>query len=62
MNRPIQSKVGAFEAPEARKTHLNGIMNLINPKTGRTTKIENLTIAAIDAEVIVINLQLTKWG
>lgn len=44
MNAAIQSK---FSYLKARKSHLSGLINLVKPKSGKTTKIETMTIAAI---------------
>ncbi|WP_338580022.1 hypothetical protein [Pseudomonas sp. ML2-2023-6] len=60
MNTPTLSKSGISEALKTRKAHLNGLINLIQPKTGKTTQIESLTIAAINAEMDVIALHLKK--
>ena len=58
MNAATQSKVSYSESLKSRKMHLNGLINLVQSKTGKTTKIETLTIAAISAEMIVIELRL----
>ncbi len=60
MNAAIQSRISYSDTLKARKTHLNGLINLVKPKTGKTTKIETLTIAAINAEINVIEQQLNK--
>lgn len=60
MNAAIQSKISYSESLKARKTHLTGLINLVKPRTGETTKIETLTIAAINAEISVIEQQLEK--
>lgn len=60
MNTSTQSKTGISATLKARKTHLNGLINLIQPKTGKTTQIENLTIAANNAEMGVIALHVKK--
>lgn len=60
MNAAIQSRISYSDTLKARKTHLNGLINLVKPKTGKTTKIETLTIAAINAEINVIEQQLSK--
>lgn len=60
MNAAIQSKVSYSESLKARKTHLNGLMNLVKPRSGKTTKIETMTIAAIKAEISIIEQQLAK--
>ena len=39
---------------------MSGLINLVKPKTGKTTKIETMTIAAINAEISVIEQQLAK--
>lgn len=54
MNAATQSKVSYSESLKVRKIHLNGLINLIKPRTGKTTKIETVTIAAINAEIGVI--------
>jgi len=60
MNAPIQSKISYSDTLKARKTHMIGLINLVKPKTGKTTKIETMTIAAINAEISVIERQLKK--
>ena len=62
MNAATQSKVSYSESLKARKAHLNGLINLVKPRTGKTTKIEAMTIAAINAEISVIEQQLNKRG
>ena len=60
MNAAIQSKISYSDALKARKAHLSGLINLVKPKSGETTKIETMTIAAIKAEISVIEQQLAK--
>lgn len=62
MNTPIHSKIGTSETLKARKAHLSELFNLIKPKTGKATKIELLTMAAIDSEISVIEQQMKKRG
>ena len=51
MNAAIQSKISYSDTLKARKAHMIGLINLVKPKTGKTTKIESMTIAAINAEI-----------
>lgn len=60
MNTAIQSKISFSEALKARKAHLSGLLNLVKPRVGKTTKIETMTIAAINAEINIIEQQLKK--
>ena len=60
MNAATQRKVSFSESLKARKNHLNGLINLMRPRTGKTTKIEAVTIAALNAEISVIEQQLAK--
>ncbi|MCF3194864.1 hypothetical protein LRQ05_18770 [Pseudomonas bubulae] len=60
MNAVTQSKVSYSDSLKARKTHLNGLINLVKPMIGKATKIETMTIAAINAEISVIEQQLAK--
>lgn len=60
MNAATQSKISYSDSLKARKTHLNGLINLVKPRTGKTTKIEAMTISAINAEIGVIEQQLAK--
>lgn len=60
MNAAIQSKISYSDPLKARKAHLSGLINLVKPKSGKTTKIETMTIAAIKAEISVIEQQLAK--
>ena len=60
MNAATQSKVSYSESLKARKTHLSGLINLMKPRTGKTTQIETMTIAAINAEISIIEQQLAK--
>ena len=62
MNAATQSKVSYSESLKARKAHLNGLINLVKPRIGKATKIETMTIAAINAEISVIEQQLNKRG
>ena len=60
MNAITQSKVSYSDSLKARKTHLNDLINLVKPRIGKATKIETMTIAAINAEISVIEQQLAK--
>lgn len=60
MNAAIQSKISYSDSLKARKAHLSGLINLVKPKSGETKKIETMTIAAIKAEISVIDQQLAK--
>ena len=60
MNAAIQSKISYSDTLKARKAHLSGLINLVKPKSGKITKIETMTIAAIKAEISVIEQQLKK--
>ena len=60
MNAVTQSKVSYSDSLKARKTHLNDLINLVKPRIGKATKIETMTIAAINAEISVIEQQLAK--
>ena len=60
MNTAIQSKISYSDTLKARKAHLSGLINLVKTKSGKTTKIETMTIAAIKAEISVIEQQLAK--
>jgi len=62
MNAATQRKVSYSESLKARQAHLNGLINLVKPRTGKTTKIETMTIAAIKAEISIIEQQLKKRG
>ena len=60
MNAAIQSKISYSDTLKARKAHLSGLINIVKPKSGKATKIETMTIAAINAEIGVIEQQLKK--
>ena len=60
MNAAIKSKISYSDTLKARKAHLSGLINLVKPKSGKITKIETMTIAAIKAEISVIEQQLAK--
>ena len=60
MKAAIQSKISYSDNLKDRKKHLNALINLVKPKAGKTTKIEAMTIAAINAEIGVIEQQLAK--
>lgn len=62
MNAATQRKVSYSESLKARKTHLNGLINLVKPRIGKATEIETMTIAAINAEISIIEQQLNKRG
>ena len=62
MNAATQSKISYSDSLKARKTHLSELINLVKPRTGKTTKIETMTIAAINAEIGIIEQQLNKRG
>ena len=60
MNAAIKSKNSYSDTLKARKAHLSGLINLVKTKSGKITKIETMTIAAIKAEISVIEQQLAK--
>ena len=60
MNAAMQNNISYSDTIKARKAHLSGLINLIKPKSGKTTKIEIMTIAAIKAEISVIEQHLAK--
>ena len=60
MNAAIQSRISYSDTLKARKAHLSGLINLVKPRRGEVTKIEAMTIAAINAEISVIEQQLEK--
>lgn len=60
MNAAIQSKIIYSDTLKARKAHLSGLINLVKTKSGKTTKIETMTIAAMKAEISVIEQQLAR--
>ena len=60
MNAAIQSRISYSDTLKARKTHLNGLIDLVKPRRGEATKIEAMTIAVINAEIGVIEQQLEK--
>ena len=60
MNAATQSKNSYSDSLKARKAHLSGLINLVKSRTGKATKIETLTIAAMNAEISVIEQQLAK--
>ena len=60
MNGAIQSKISYSDTLKARKAHLSGLVSLVKPKSGETTKIETMTIAAIKAAISIIEQQLAK--
>ena len=60
MNAAIQSKISYSDTLKARKVHLSGLINLVKPKSGKTEKIETMTISAINADISVIEQQLKK--
>lgn len=60
MNAATQSKISYSDNLKARKTHLNELIHLVKPRTGKTTKIEAMTISAINTEIGVIEQQLAK--
>lgn len=60
MNAVIQRKKQFYESLEARKSHLKGLLNFVKPRAGKSTKIETMTIAAINAEVSAIEQQKKK--
>ena len=62
MSAATQRKISYLDSLKARKTHLSGLLNLVKPRTGKTTKIEAMTISAINAEIGVIEQQLNKRG
>ena len=60
MNAVTQNKVSYSDSLKSRKTHLNGLINLVKPRIGKATRIETMTIAAINAEISIIEQQLAK--
>jgi hypothetical protein len=66
MNTPPQNNAEMPDYLKARKLHLNGIITLmghmkkLNARTNKDTKVETLTIDAINAELNFIDLQLKR--
>ena len=66
MKKPPQNSAQMPDYLKARKLHLNGIivvlagMKKLNASANKDTKVETLTIAAIKAELDLIDLQLKR--
>lgn len=68
MNKPPQNSAQMPDYLKARKLHLSGIivviagMKKLNARANKDTKVETLTIDAINAELDFIDLQLKRKG
>lgn len=68
MNPPPQNSAQMRDDLKARKLHLNGIivgiagMKKLNARVNKITKVETLTIDAINAELDFIDVQLKRKG
>ncbi|WP_419794063.1 hypothetical protein MYA83_24745 [Pseudomonas palleroniana] len=68
MNQTPQNSAQMPDDLKARKLHLNGIivgiagMKKLNARANKITKVETLTIDAINAELDFIDVQLKRKG
>lgn len=58
MITPIQSSASWTETLKARKSHLNALMKVVDIKTGKTSKVQALTVNLIKNEMSLIESQL----
>lgn len=68
MNNPPQNSTQMPDYLKTRKLHLNGIIAVLagikklNARANKDTKVETLTIDAINAELDFIDVQLKRKG
>lgn len=58
MNAAIQNSSSSIETLKARKDHLTALLKLVDVKTGKSTAMQKLTIAAIKSEMEFIEHKL----
>ena len=60
MNKPIQNSASWSDTLKIRKTHLNALLKTIDPRAGKASQIQTLTINAIKTEIAHIESQLKR--
>jgi len=58
MITPIQSNANWIDTLKARKNHLNGLMKIVDIKTGKVSNVQTLTVNLIKNEMSYIEDQL----
>ena len=60
MTKYIQSSASWTDTLKARKDHLTTLLKIVDIKTGKTTKVEALTVNLIKNEISHIESQLKR--
>ncbi|MGE8350248.1 MAG: hypothetical protein ACN6P5_06785 [Pseudomonas protegens] len=60
MTEHIQSSASWTDTLKARKDHLTTLLKIVDIKTGKTTKVEALTVNLIKNEISHIESQLKR--
>ncbi|QKG66724.1 hypothetical protein HP062_14675 [Pseudomonas sp. B14-6] len=58
MITPIQSSASWTDTLKARKSHLTALMKVVDINTGKTSKVQALTVNLIKNEMCLIESQL----
>lgn len=58
MITPIQSSASWTDTLKARKSHLTALIKVVDIKTGKTSKVQALTVNLIKNEMSLIESQL----
>ncbi|WPN62671.1 hypothetical protein QMK47_24620 [Pseudomonas sp. P9_35] len=59
MSIQIQSSASWTETLRSRKNHLTALLKIMDMKTGKTTKVQSLTVDLIKAEMSRVDSQLS---
>jgi hypothetical protein len=60
MTTALQNSSSLSETLKARKTHLTGLLKIVDTNIGKSTATQKLTITAIKAEIGLIEHKLKK--
>jgi hypothetical protein len=58
MITPIQSSASWTDTLKARRNHLIALMKIVDIKTGKTSKVQALTVNSLKSEMSLIESQL----
>ncbi|CAH0312172.1 hypothetical protein SRABI06_04993 [Pseudomonas brassicacearum] len=58
MSTQIQSSASWTETLRARKNHLTALLKIVDIRTGKTTKVQSLTVNLIKTEMSHVESQL----
>ncbi|MDO9342591.1 MAG: hypothetical protein Q7T99_03800 [Pseudomonas sp.] len=60
MNKPVQNRASWSDKLTTRKAHLKALLKTIDPRLGKTSPIQTLTVNAIKSEMAHIESQLNR--